>query len=125
MRTFREEAISITVLIVGPIGIITAADVYGQSLGKLFFEEKGKITGQKRVGDNKMEVSYSSNGTMNSNIDVTTSGNFLSMSRDNNVTDNLGEAEIKTKDGTESAHYKFLAIGRLDGGKPIFFGASV
>jgi hypothetical protein len=32
MRTFREEAISITVLIVASIGIITTADVYGQSL---------------------------------------------------------------------------------------------
>ena len=127
MRTLscREKAVSITVLIVASIGSITTADVYGQSLGKLFFEEKGKITGQKPVGDNKMEVSYSSNGTMNSNIDVTTSGNFLSVSRGNNVTDNLGEAVIKTKDGTETAHYKFLAIGRLDGGKPIFIGASV
>ncbi len=43
-----------------------------------------------------MEVSYSSNGTLNSNIDVTTSGNFLSVSRDNNVTYNEGEAVIKT-----------------------------
>lgn len=127
MRTLscREEAISISVLIVTSIGIITTADVYGQSLGKLFFEEKGKITGQKPVGDNKMEVSYSSNGTLNSNIDVTTSGNFLSVSRDNNVTYNEGEAVIKTKDGTETANYTFLAIGRLDGGKPIFIGASV
>jgi hypothetical protein len=99
MRTLscREKAVSITVLIIASIGSITTSDVYGQSLGKLFFEEKGKITGQKPVGDNKMEVSYSSNGTMNSNIDVTTSGNF----------------------------YKFLAIGRLDGGKPIFIGASI
>ena len=32
------------------MGIITAADVYAQSLGKLFFEEKGKITGQKPLG---------------------------------------------------------------------------
>jgi hypothetical protein len=71
-----------------------------------------------------MEVSYSSNGTMNNNIDVTTVGNYVSISRGNNVTYNEGAAVIKTKDGTESANYTFLAIGRLENGKPIFIGAS-
>jgi hypothetical protein len=117
-------AISITILIVAAIGS-TVVDVYAQSLGKVFFEEKGKITAQKPLGANKMEVSYSSNGTMNDNIDVTTVGNFVSISRGNNVTYNQGEAVIKTKDGTESANYTFLAIGRLESGKPIFIGASV
>jgi len=37
---------------VAAMGSITAADVYAQSLGKLFFEEKGKITGQKPLGVN-------------------------------------------------------------------------
>ena len=118
-------AISITILIVVAIGSITVVDIYAQSLGKVFFEEKGKITGQKPLAVNKMEVSYSSNGTMNDNIDVTTVGNFVSISRGNNVTYNQGEAVIKTKDGTESANYTFLAIGRLESGKPIFIGASV
>ena len=118
-------AISITILIVVAIGSITVVDIYAQSLGKVFFEEKGKITGKKPLGVNKMEVSYSSNGTMNDNIDVTTVGNFVSISRGNNVTYNQGEAVIKTKDGTESANYTFLAIGRLESGKPIFIGASV
>jgi hypothetical protein len=118
-------AISITILIVAAIGSVTVVDVYAQSLGKLFFKEKGKITGQKPLGANKMEVSYSSNGTMNDNIDVTTVGNFVSISRGNNVTYNQGEAVIKTKDGTGSTNYTFLAIGRLESGKPIFIGASV
>lgn len=119
-------AISIMVLIVAAIGSITVLDAYAQSLGKVFFEEKGKITGQKPLGANKIKISYSSNGTMNDNIDVTTFGNFVSISRGNNVTYNQGEAVIKTKDGTESANYTFLAIGRLvEGGKPIFIGASV
>jgi len=117
-------AISITILIVTAIASVTL-EVYAQSLGKLFFEEKGKITGQKPLGVNKMDVSYSSNGTMHDNIDVTTVGNFVSISRGNNVTYNQGEALIKTKDGTESANYTFLAIGRLESGKPIFIGASV
>ena len=116
-------AISITILIVTAIASVTL-EVYAQSLGKLFFEEKGKITGQKPLGVNKMDVSYSSNGTMHDNIDVTTVGNFVSISRGNNVTYNQGEALIKTKDGTESANYTFLAIGRLENGKPIFIGAS-
>jgi hypothetical protein len=127
MRTLsrREAGISNTVLIVASIASITADGVYAQSLGKVFFEEKGKITSQKPLGANKMEVSYSSNGTMNDNIDLTTIGNFMSTSRGNNVTYNQGEAAIKTKDGTEYANYTFLAIGRLEGGKPIFIGASV
>jgi hypothetical protein len=115
--------ISITILIVTAIASVTL-EVYAQSLGKVFFEEKGKITGQKPLGLNKMEVSYSSNGTMNNNIDVTTVGNYVSISRGNNVTYNEGAAVIKTKDGTESANYTFLAIGRLENGKPIFIGAS-
>ena len=40
------EVISITILIVTPIASVTL-EVYAQSLGKVFFEEKGKITGQK------------------------------------------------------------------------------
>jgi hypothetical protein len=55
--------ISITILIVTALASVTL-EVYAQSLGKVFFEEKGKITGQKPLGLNKMEVSYSSNGTI-------------------------------------------------------------
>ena len=36
-----------------------------------FFEEKGKITAQKEIGDNKTQMTFSSNGTFKGNIEVT------------------------------------------------------
>ena len=99
---------------------------YAQTLGKAFFEEKGKITGQKEIGTNTTQISYSSNGTMNGNIPVTTSGNFMSISKGNNVTYNHGQAIVTAKDGTEIANYTFLAVGKIsEEGKPIFNGVSV
>jgi hypothetical protein len=99
---------------------------FAQTLGKPFFEEKGKITGQKEIGTNTTQISYSSNGTMNGNIPVTTSGNFVSISKGNNVTYNHGQALMTAKDGTEIANYTFLAVGKIsEEGKPIFNGVSV
>ena len=99
---------------------------YAQTLGKPFFEEKGKITGQKEIGTNTTQISYSSNGTMDGNIPVTTSGNFMSISKGNNVTYNHGQAIVTAKDGTEIANYTFLAVGKIsEEGKPNFNGVSV
>lgn len=119
-------AMSVVLLFVAGIGSIGTANVYAQTLGKLFFEEKGKITGQKSLGANRTEISYSSNGTMKGNIEVTSSGNFVSVSRGDNVSYSQGQAIVTTKDRTEKANYTFLAIGRdADDDKPIFTGASV
>jgi hypothetical protein len=119
-------AIWVVLLIMVGIGSNAIVNTYGQTLGKLFFEEKGKITGQKSLGANRTEISYSSNGTMKGDIEVTTSGNFVSVSRGDNVSYSRGQAIVTTKDGTEKANYTFLAIGRVaDDDKPIFMGASV
>ena len=45
-----------------------------------FLEEKGKITSQKDV-DNRMQVTYLSDGIMKGTIKVTNEGNFVSISK--------------------------------------------
>jgi hypothetical protein len=39
-----------------------------------FFEEKGKIMTEKEIGDNKIQMTFSSNGTFNGNIEDINSG---------------------------------------------------
>jgi hypothetical protein len=93
-----------------------------------FFEENGKITGQKPLGNNRIEISFSSNGTMKGNIDLTNTGKFWSVSKGGNVTYGQGQGVITTtKDGSsELANYTFLIIGNVtEEGKPVFRGSTV
>src|SRR5438093_8704144 len=83
----------ISVIVILALGAETNSisfTTYAQTIGKPFFEEKGKITAQKEIGINITKISYSSNGTMNGNVPVTTSGNFVSISKANNITYNHG-----------------------------------
>jgi hypothetical protein len=50
-------------------------------LEKPFFEEKGRRTAQKEIGGGKIQVTYSSNGTIKGNIEVTNKGDFVSVSK--------------------------------------------
>ena len=68
-----------------------------------FFEEKGGITAQKEIGDNKTEMTFSSNGTFKGNIEVTNSGDFVSLSKGNKGTSAQGQGV-----GSEKASYTFL-----------------
>ena len=91
-----------------------------------FLEEKGKITSQKEIGDNRMQVTYLSDGIMKGTINVTNEGNFVSISKGGNATSAQGQGVITTKDGTEKASYNFLQVGKVTkDGKPIFYGAAV
>jgi hypothetical protein len=51
-----------------------------------FFEEKGKIIAQKEIGDNKIQMTFSSNGIFKGNIEVTNSGDLVSLSKGNKGT---------------------------------------
>ncbi len=63
-----------------------------------FLEEKDKITSQKDIGGNRMQVTYLSDGIMKGTIKV----------------------------GTEKASYNFLQVGKVTkDDKPIFHGAAV
>jgi len=59
-----------------------------------FFEEKGKITNQKEIDGNRSQVTYSAEGTMKGNIEVTNTGDFVGVPKDNNVTSAQGQGVI-------------------------------
>jgi hypothetical protein len=50
------------------------------------------------------------NGTMNGNIEVTNTGEFVSLSIGNNRTFDQGQGVITTKDGSETANYTFIDV---------------
>jgi hypothetical protein len=89
-----------------------------------FFKEKGRITSQKEIGDNKTQMTFSSNGTFKKNIEVTNLGEFVSVSKDNKGTSAQGQGIVTTKDGSEKANYSFLQVGKTitKNGKPILRG---
>jgi hypothetical protein len=52
---------------------------------------------------------FTANGTMNGNIEVTNMGKFVSVSKGNQSFEQ-GQAVIKTKDGNETANYTFIDV---------------
>ena len=48
---------------------------------------------------------------MNGNIQVKGTGEFVSVSKGNNVTHEQGQGVIATKDGRETANYTFIDVG--------------
>jgi hypothetical protein len=79
-------------------------------LGEPFFVERGKATVQKEIGPNRTQFTFASNGTMNGNIEVTNTGEYVSVSKGNNLTFDQGQGVIKTKDGGETASYTFIEV---------------
>jgi len=90
-----------------------------------FFEEKGRITAQKEIGGGKTQVTYSSNGTIKGNIEVTNAGDFVSVSKGNKGTSAQGQGVVTTKDGGEKANYTFIHVGKTDEDKPVICGCAV
>jgi hypothetical protein len=80
-------------------------------LGEPYFVEKGKITVQKEIGPNRTQCTFTGNGTMNGNIEVTNTGEYVSVSKGNNLIFDQGQGVIKTKDGSETANYTFIEVG--------------
>ena len=85
---------------------------YAQSatLGEPIFVEKGGDTIKREIGPNTTQYTFTSNGTMNGNIEVTNTGEFKSISKGNNLTFDQGHGVIKTKDGSETANYTFIDV---------------
>jgi hypothetical protein len=81
------------------------------TLGEPYFVEKGKITVQKEIGPNRTQFTFAGNGTMNGNIEVTNTGEYVSVSKGNNLIFDQGQGVIKTKDGSETANYTFIEVG--------------
>ena len=88
-----------------------------------FFEEKGRITAQKEIGGDKTQMTFSSNGRFKGNIEVTNSGDFVTVSKGNKGTLAQGQGVVTTKDGSEKASYTFLQVGKTtEEGKSVLRG---
>jgi hypothetical protein len=91
-----------------------------------FFEEKGRITpAPKQIGD-KTQVTFSSKGTFKGNIEVTNTGDLVSVSKGNKGMSAQGQGVVTTKDGSEKANYTFLQVGKTTKeGKLVLRGCAV
>jgi hypothetical protein len=122
---FSTVAIVVVLLLIAEAGttnILTT--VYAQILGEPFFKETGKITGQKEIDPNRMQVSFSANGTLKDDINVTNTGDFVSISRGDNLTFAQGQGVFTKPDGNETARYNFIGVGNVtQEGKTEFVGA--
>ena len=76
--------IVVVLLLIGGTGATTILHItHAQTatLGDPYFIEMGKITGQKELGPSRTQFTYTANGTMNGNIEVTDTGEFESISK--------------------------------------------
>ena len=106
--------ITVILLLIGGIGAtsILLNTIHAQSatLGEPFFVEKGAKTIQKEIGPNRTQYTFTANGTINGNIEVTDTGEYVSIAKGNNHTFDQGQGVIKTKDGSETANYTFVEV---------------
>ena len=93
--------------------IILFNNGYAQStkLGEPIFVEKGGDTIKREIGPNTTQYIFTSNGTLNGSIEYDKTGEFVSVSKGNNVTFDKGNGVITTKDGSETANYTFIEVG--------------
>jgi hypothetical protein len=100
------------VLLIGGTGTTTIlSTTHAQSaiLGEPIFVEKGKVTVQKEIGPNRTQFTFTGNGTMNGNIEVTNTGKLVSVSK-GNLSSQQGQGVIATKDGSETANYTLIDV---------------
>ena len=110
--------IAVMLLLIGATGATTiilfnTAHAQSPTLGEPYFVEKGKVTGQKEIGPNRTQYTFTANGTMNGNIEVTDTGEFVTVSKGEPapgvITTKNGV--ITTKDGSETANYTGIDVG--------------
>ena len=123
---FSTVAIVVVLLLIAATGATTIlTTAYAQILGEPFFKETGKITDQKEISPNRMQVTFSANGTLKDDLNVTNTGGFVSVSSGNNLTFAQGQGELATPDGVETAMYDIIAVGNVtQEGKPVIVGAA-
>ncbi|MDW0195429.1 MAG: hypothetical protein QOA17_06510 [Nitrososphaeraceae archaeon] len=106
--------IAVVLLLIGGTGttIILFNTGYAQTatLGEPIFVEEGEDTLVGEIGPNRTQHTFTSNGTMNGNIEYDTTGEYVSFSKGNNLTFDQGHAVMKTKDGGETANYTFIEV---------------
>jgi hypothetical protein len=101
----------VSLLIVGTAATSILSTTHAQSatLGEPFFVEKGKVTVQKEIGPNRTQFTFTGNGTINGNIEVTNTGKLVSVSK-GNLSFEQGQGVITTKDGSETANYTLIDV---------------
>ena len=105
--------IAVVLLLIGGTGatsILGTVHAQSATLGEPFYVEKGKNTVQKEIGPNRTQYTFTANGTINGNIEVTDTGEYVSVSKGNNLVYEQGQGVIKTKDGSETANYTFIDV---------------
>ena len=117
--------IAVMLLLIGGIGAISilfsTSLAQSATLGDPIFIEKGADTFQREIGPNRTQYAFTSNGTMNGNIEYYKTGEYVSVSKGNNQTFDQGHGVLRTKDGSETANYTFVEVANGTGYK----GASV
>jgi hypothetical protein len=105
--------IAVVLLLFGGTGTSTIRFNTGyaqtETLGAPIFVEKGEDTLVGEIGPNRTQHTFTSNGTMNSNIEYDKTGEYVSVYKGNNLTFDQGHAVMKTKDG-ETANYTFIEV---------------
>ena len=121
----NTAGIAVMLLLIGGIGatsiLFSTALAQSAALGEPFFVQKGAETIQREVGPNRTQYTFTADGTINGNIEVTDTGQYISISKDNNRTFDQGHGLLRTKDGSEMANYTFIEVRNGTG----FQGASV
>lgn len=116
--SFNTLGIMMVLLLIGATGVSTILfnSVYAQNttmLGEPFLVEQGKITSQKEIGSNRTQFTFSANGTINGNIEVTNTGNITTISKGNDLGFDQGQGIISTRDGSEMANYTLIAVENI------------
>jgi hypothetical protein len=90
--------------------LLNTAYAQTTTLGEPIFVEKGAATIQREVGPNRTLYTFTGNGTMNGNIEYHKTGEYVSVSKGNNMTFNQGHGVLTTNDGSETANYTFIEL---------------
>ena len=107
---------TVILLLIGGTGatsiLFNSTHAQTATLGEPYFVEKGRITGQKELGPNRTQFTFTANGMMNGNIEVTDTGEFVSISKGDNLS-TTKDGVLTTKDGSETANYTSIDVGNF------------
>jgi hypothetical protein len=90
--------------------LLNTAHAQTATLGEPIFVEKGATTIQREIGPNRTLYTFTANGTMNGNIEYHKTGEYVSVSKGNNMTFDQGHGVLTTNDGSETANYTFIEV---------------
>jgi hypothetical protein len=87
------------------------ANAQSATLGEPIFVEKGgDTTFQREIGPNRTQYTFTANGTMNGNIEYSKTGEYVAVSKGNNLVFDQGQGVLTTNDGSETANYTFIEV---------------